>query len=224
MKKITKLASLLIAFVLLFTIFAVIPAQQVEAATHVYMKREINQYRMLWDRSGTTDVGLFMAGNDIAYCVEIGVDFTGGYNRDSMTLTDYQNLPGSIKNRLELIDYYTKLQGSETNDLWYSVAQFMIWDTIDPGLHYIFSTPGAMYGFMDYTSYLGYKATIDNKIANHAVKPSFDDQELEMSIGESRQLQDTNSVLSNFTFSSSDPSTVSVSQSGNTLTITMHKT
>lgn len=141
MKKIKKLASLLIAFILLFTMFAIIPVQQVMAATSVYMNGQINQFRLLYDYSGTTNVGFFHAGNDIAYCVEPGVDFIGGYDRDSVTLTDYQKLPRSIKNRLELIDYYTKLQGSETNDLWYAVAQFMIWDTIDPDLHYIFSTP-----------------------------------------------------------------------------------
>ena len=78
MKKIKKLASLLIAFVLLFTIFAVIPTQQVEAATYVYMDGTINQFRLLYDYSGTTNVGFFHAGNDIAYCVEPRVDFIDG--------------------------------------------------------------------------------------------------------------------------------------------------
>lgn len=80
-----------------------------------------------------------------------------------------------------------------------------------------------MYGLMDYIAYLANKAIINDKIANHNTKPSFNGGTYDLEIGESLQLQDTNGVLSNFVFSSSDPSVASVSQSGNTLTITMHK-
>ncbi len=67
------------------------------------------------------------------------------------------------------------------------------------------------------------RTSINQSIDKHSVVVSFDQGSYRLNRDENLQLVDNNQVLKDFVFTSSDPSIVSVTQSGNTLNLTAHQ-
>lgn len=153
-----------------------------------------------------------------AYCIE-AYEYYRSEDKELITLDDYEKFSPNIKRRLELIDYYGKLLGSLTDDQVHVTVQFMIWELTDG----VKASDYEFFNGMRDADFERIKTAINQAIDKHSVVVSFDKSSHQLNSQESLQLTDSNQVLSEFVFISSDPSIVSVTQTGNTLTVTAHK-
>ncbi len=156
-----------------------------------------------------------------AYCLEPGIMFISGF-KNTMTFAEYQKLTLETKKKVEIIDYYGKVNGSHLDngvqsDQWFAVSQFMIWDAVKPGV--IERIVPTLHGDMTPADFWAKKAIIDRQIARHEIRPSFHNTSVSLYVGESVSLTDTNQLLDEFNLKSNS-SAVSVVQNGNTLTLT----
>ena len=104
--------------------------------------------------------------------------------------------------------YYAYVNTNQSH--WnYAVGQLMVWE-------YLGYTPTA-HNIPDYEKR---KAEVNSAIAKMKVTPSFHNQEITLNIRESKTLTDTNGVLSDFKGKESIPEGITVTRSGNKLTIT----
>lgn len=168
------------------------------------------------DNYGRTYNGIFArlyAGGELAYCIEPAILFVSG-PKSTITLADYQGMEQSVKDRIELIDYYAKLMGAETNNHVYVTAQVMIWHVIEPSLVVNFQN-----GITE-NDFNTIRDQINARIQNHLTKPSFDGTTHQLKLNEPLVLTDTNQVLDNFTLSVTNPDVAKLSHLDNTLTIT----
>ncbi|MDO5568571.1 MAG: SpaA isopeptide-forming pilin-related protein [bacterium] len=152
-------------------------------------------------------------GNRVAYCIEPSVPEGTSYNVGDWSNTGLSN---DIKERIYLLAYYGyEYPGHQT--LKYKAAtQALIWETIlGSDSHVGFSTQRYSAGSTwDVTSE---RNDINNLIANHYNKPSFNGQTISGNVGETITINDNNGVLSNYNVIASNDADVSIS--GNTLTI-----
>ncbi len=168
------------------------------------------------DSHGRTYIGIFgrlYAGGELAYCIEPAILFVSG-PKSTITLADYQGMDQSVKDKIELIDYYAKLMGADTNNHVYVTAQVMIWHVIEPSLVVNFQN-----GITD-DDFNTIRAQINARIQNHLTKPSFDESSHQLKLNEPLVLTDNNQVISDFHLTLSHPEVAKLTQSGNTLTIT----
>lgn len=135
------------------------------------------------------------------FCVESGIFTTtvGGYITES-----YISLKKDI---LSKIAYYRYTNTSQSH-YDYGVTQVMIWEELDD--KYISST---------IPNYHQRKAEIMAMVNSHDTLPSWNNQEVSVTVGESITLTDSNGVLSGMTLESNNTN-ATLQQNGNTLTIT----
>lgn len=160
----------------------------------------------------------YNAGGQLAYCVEPHVVFESGH-KSSITLDAYNKLSDSIKNRVQLIDYYAKTLGAETNSTIRATAQFMIWEAV----HERFKVANMNFTNYSHETYNQIAGQINEMIDNHYLVPSFNQSSHQLKVGQSITLSDTNQVLDKYQLVSTDPSVVSVAQNQNSITLTAHK-
>lgn len=136
-----------------------------------------------------------------AFCIEHGVDLTGGSGFTPSELTIAEN------DRLSLISYYGyQLNPSPLN---YTVVQHMVWEELDDQL---LTTTVPNYG--------GLKSSILAKVSKHNAKPSFNAQAIELNVGDSITLTDSAGVLGNYQHLVENSANLKVEKSGNTLKLT----
>lgn len=153
-----------------------------------------------------------------AYCVE-AYQYYQSEDKKLITLDDYQKFSPDIKRRLELIDYYGKMLGSLSDDQVHVTVQFMIWELTDG----VDASDYEFFNGMTNSDFERIRTSINQSIDKHSVVVSFDQGSYRLNRDENLQLVDNNQVLKDFVFTSSDPSIVSVTQSGNTLNLTAHQ-
>lgn len=136
-----------------------------------------------------------------AFCIEHGVDLTGGSGFTPSELTIDE------KDRLSLISYYGyQLNPSALN---YTVVQHMVWEELGDQL---LTTTVPNYG--------GLKSSILAKVNKHNAKPSFNGQSIELNVGDSITLTDSAGVLSNYQHLVENSANLKVEKNGNTLKLT----
>ena len=184
--------------------------------TKVYVnKRESSGY-MRWQRVHTIikyDTG------QIVYCMQPMVLIEDGaiYNLTTEDYAGAQNLTAAQYDRIRLLAYYGYGYGNHTSTDWVSVTQVAIWRTTRPDMD-IFYSWGQQGANRDDSIFADKFAELENLLANHYTRPSFNTNSIETVIGKTETIVDGNNVLSKYQISSQ--TNVNASISGNNLNIT----
>lgn len=206
MKKVNKLINRLLLFVLI-TLPLITSASSVYAAEGSFHK--IGDWVSTWHSkllNGThwTEQGsnMMTVDGNPAFCIEHGIPLTepgAGFEPSELSIPE--------KDRLALIAYY----GYQTNPnaLTYTITQHIIWETLGNEL---LTT--------QVPNYQAEKQRILNQVNAHNIKPSFDKQTIELNVGESITLNDSNDVLNKYKVLANNSANLNVEKSGNTLKLT----
>ena len=140
---------------------------------------------------------LYDMDGEVAYCIQPNVKEGTHYNQGSWEDTGLSN---SIKERILLIGYYGYTYPGHQTLQYRAATQGMIWDTIvGGGANTTFHT--ARWAKGDTFDVSNEKAQIEDLIAHHYDRPSFNGGVYKAQVGETITLTDTNNVLSNYSAS-----------------------
>lgn len=194
---------------LVVTLSFVFPTIQSFAAT--VTDGIVANYSSSWRLNRTTgqlwtDNGVYQKRVDgvTAFCIEHGVDLTPGtgFNPSELTIKE--------KERLTLIAYYGyQLNPSVLN---YAITQALVWQELGDEL--LTTT------IPDYNAH---KKRILDKVANHNIKPSFQNKNIELNVNEEITLTDTTGSLQNYSNLMTNSANIKVEKSGNTLKLSANK-
>ena len=159
--------------------------------------------------------------NQFVYCLQPYTDIDNNLPYYDVIRDDYANILGLSEDqweRISLLAYYG-YQYSEngfnhSDNKWYAITQVMIWRTTNPesDIYFTDSLNGNRTSQFD-----GEIAELESLVSNHYKIPSFESN-ITLPIGQTKQLNDSNNVLSNFTIK--ETTNVSASINDNTLSIT----
>lgn len=159
--------------------------------------------------------------NKFVYCLQPYADIDNNLPYYDVIRSDYERVLGFSEEqweRISLLAYY----GYQYNDngydhsdhKWYAITQVMIWRTTNPESNIYFTD--TLNG--SYTSkFDGEMAELDRLVANHYKTPSLENGVV-LPIGQTKELNDSNGVLSNYTITGTENVTASIN--GNTLSVT----
>lgn len=159
--------------------------------------------------------------NKFVYCLQPYTDIDNNLPYYDVIRSDYERVLGFSEEqweRISLLAYY----GYQYNDngydhsdhKWYAITQVMIWRTTNPESNIYFTD--TLNG--SYTSkFDGEMAELDRLVANHYKTPSLENGVV-LPIGQTKELNDSNGVLSNYTITGTENVTASIN--GNTLSVT----
>lgn len=150
-----------------------------------------------------TDEGIYMikADGESVFYIEHSVITNGGSGFTPSEMTSAE------KERLSLIAYYGYQLNPTTEN--YRVTQHIIWQEYGDTL---IST--------QIPNYEQRKAEILGKVDRHSTKPSFQDQTIELDVGESVTLTDSANVLDNYKHLLENSANLKVEKNGNELKLT----
>ncbi|MFB5345723.1 SpaA isopeptide-forming pilin-related protein [Enterococcus faecalis] len=205
MNKKNNQAAALLSLLTMLAAFFVAPMTS-EAATVNYTK--VADYISTWyikAENGLhwTDEGIYLikADNEPVFCIEHSVIINGGSGFTPSEMTSAE------KERLSLIAYYGyQLNPTVEN---YGVTQHIIWQEYGDTL---IST--------QIPNYEQRKAEILSKVDRHRTKPSFQDQTIELNVGESVTLTDSANVLDSYKHLLENSANLKVEKHGNQLKLT----
>ncbi|MBQ3414470.1 MAG: Cys-Gln thioester bond-forming surface protein [Clostridia bacterium] len=192
----------------------IVNANAVQAATLNMNNSDYWYYRANGDGSNehSWHFTLYEVDGEVAYCIEPNIPEGTSYSQGSWEQT---GLPNSIKERILLIGYYGYTYPGHQTIEFRAATQGLIWDTIvGNGAHTTFWTERWQGGSQFNVS--AQQAEIENLIAHHYDRPSFNGGVYRLQVGETLTLTDTNGVLGNYDVSV-DGANYNVD--GNTLTI-----
>lgn len=155
----------------------------------------------------------YVDGN-VAFCIEPGIPegnpmIPGGWENTGLS--------NDIKQRMLLIAYYGYQYNGHQTQGYRAATQALLWETILGGnTRVTYSTARYGKGTVYDVSYE--RSVIENLVAHHYDKPSFNGTTITSQVGTPVTLTDTNNVLSNYQVYASNNANVSID--GNKLTIT----
>ena len=149
--------------------------------------------------------------NRTAYCIEPGIKEGTIYNQGDWNNTGLSN---SIRTRVYLLAYYGYDYPGHQTDSYRMATQAMIWEAVLGNTSVSFSS--GRWNAGDQIDVSAERNQIESLIANHYTRPSFNGQTINLNVGETTTLTDTNNVLEKFDISVSG---AEYSVNGNTLTI-----
>ena len=150
-----------------------------------------------------------------AFCIEPGIP--EGTNQYREVSFDQINMPNDVKQKVLLYSYYGYQYTGHQTQAYSAATQALIWEAVLGGNTQVtFNT--ARYGKGTPISVDNEKSVIQNLVAHHYDKPSFNGTTIKSQVGKSVTLTDNNNVLSNFDVYASNGADVSIN--GNQLTIT----
>lgn len=157
---------------------------------------------------------LYEVDGQVAYCIEPGIpEGTNNYIQGNWEQTGLSN---DIKERVLLIGYYGYTYPGHQTLQYRTATQGLMWDTIiGSGTHTTFWTQ--RYAKGEQFDVSAQQNEINNLIAHHYDRPSFNGGVYTAQVGETITLTDTNGVLGNYNVSVSG---ANYNVSGNTLRIT----
>ncbi|MEO2454677.1 SpaA isopeptide-forming pilin-related protein [Enterococcus faecalis] len=205
MNKITRKVTTLYSLLTIVVAFFITPAVAIAATV---TDQPIANYTTTWYLSRFN--GLHWTDNSVwmkkvdgvpAFCIEHGVTLSHGSGFEPSELT------GSEKDRLSLISYYG-YQVNPTNDN-YVITQHMIWEEL-----------GDQLLTSNVPNYGRRKAEILAQVAKHTAKPSFNNQTVELNVGDSITLTDQTGVLSNYQNLIENSVNLQINKNGNQLKLT----
>ncbi|MEG2447554.1 MAG: SpaA isopeptide-forming pilin-related protein, partial [Bacilli bacterium] len=149
--------------------------------------------------------------NQFSYCIEpweiISSDALYPDKIDINQLDDY------TLNQIALIAYYGYGYKGHTHEKWYYITQLMIWEQVDKTANFYFTDKlnGNKISPFDFEIY-----EINELVQKHSLKPSFDQNNYTILLGENLNLVDTNRVLPSYI---TKTDMFSYTQSGDNITI-----
>ena len=215
---------------LLFGLLALCPSIQVKAQT--YQETFNDKYKWIPDTFINKEKGstkkyqqLSMitrkSDNQFVYCIEPGtpLDSNEIYTGQDYDQAYVANMTQSQWRRIQLLAYYgygySDSEVNHTDLKWYSVTQFMIWQTVPHGYDIYFADSLNGNRISKYTSEM---AEMEALLSKHYATPDFGTTNFETVIGQTLKLTDNSGVLSKYEVTSN--SFISSSKSGNDLYLT----
>ena len=224
--KIGKYAMMSILFLL--TIFGIqtVHAEQYtgqaiwpsEHISNIYIKKDRNDGYSKWQQARFIRRS---EDNKFVYCLQPYADIDNNLPYYDVIRSDYERVLGFSEaqwERISLLAYYGYQyndNGYNHNDQkWYAITQVMIWRTTNPDSNIYFTD--TLNG--NYTSkFDGEMAELESLISNHHQTPNLESG-IVLPIGQTKELNDSNGVLSNYTITGTENVTASIN--GNTLSVT----
>lgn len=205
MNKILQIAATIFSLMTIVAAFLITPITALAANV---TDESVTNYTSTWNLrlfNGLhwTDNAVWMKKVDgiAAFCIEHGVDLTPGSGFEPSELSIAE------KDKLSLMAYY----GYQTNPTAsnYAVVQHMVWEELGDKL---LTT--------NVPNYAGLKSEILSKVSRHNAKPSFNEQTVELNVGDSVTLTDSAGVLSKYQHLVENSASLQVEKNGNTLKLT----
>ena len=139
--------------------------------------------------------------NQFVYCIQPGISTVEGvqligYDSD----WDIQaNVSNSEWNRISRLAYYGYGYKDDTHDhtnvKWYAVTQYMIWKTVPLGYDIYFTDK---LNGNRITRFENEIQEMEDLVSTHYTRPSFNNSNITMNVGETINLNDSNNVLNKF--------------------------
>lgn len=189
-----------------------------EHISNIYIKKDRNDGYSKWQQARFIRRS---EDNQFVYCLQPYADIDNNLPYYDVARSDYARVLGFSEEqweRISLLAYY----GYQYNDngynhsdhKWYAITQVMIWRTTNPDSNIYFTE--TLNG--SYTSkFDGEMAELERLVSNHYKTPSLENN-IVLPIGQTKELNDSNGVLSNYTISGTENVTASIN--GNTLSVT----
>lgn len=172
----------------------------IEGISYAKVKNGKTEYRQAKFKRRSSD-------NKIVYCIEPFVNMAENTNYKGYD-ANYEkvlSMSKSVWKRVSLLAYYgynyKKDDINHTADKWYPITQIMIWKTIDKNATFYWTDT---YEGKKVTKYTKEMEEIETLVKNHDKKPSFDGDNIDMSISTTLTLKDENEVLSDYKISNSN--------------------
>ena len=189
-----------------------------EHISNIYIKKDRNDGYSKWQQARFIRRS---EDNQFVYCLQPYADIDNNLPYYDVARSDYARVLGFSEEqweRISLLAYY----GYQYNDngynhsdhKWYAITQVMIWRTTNPDSNIYFTE--TLNG--SYTSkFDGEMAELERLVSNHYKTPSLENN-IVLPIGQTKELNDSNGVLSNYTITGTENVTASIN--GNTLSVT----
>lgn len=154
------------------------------------------------------------------YCIEPGTPVAQEaiYPGQDFDQSYVANMTTEQWRRISLLAYYGYGYGDHTDIKWYTVTQFLIWQTVPHGYDIYFTDTLNGNRITKYTDEMN---ELNRLVEEHYKAPSFTSSNIEMNIGDDLELNDTNGVLHNFEVA--NETGVNATIENNTLKITATK-
>ena len=151
------------------------------------------------------------------YCIEPGTPVSDGavYPGQDFDQSYVGQMTQEQWRRITLLAYYGYGYGNHTDIHWYTVTQYLIWQTVPHGYDIYFTDSLNGNRITKYTNEIN---ELNRLVEEHNISPNITNDTIDMVIGDTVELTDSNNVLNKFEVVDTD--NVSVSISGNTLSIT----
>lgn len=158
------------------------------------------------DRTRFFYAQILRVNNDIAYCIELGVDINTNIYSSTSNL-EISNLPKEKLNYIRLLAYYGYNYTNHKTNKYYLATQELIWELVgNTEIYWVqgLNANGPIYDLEDE------KNTILSLVNNHSAKPSFNNKTTEVVMGDTIELTDSNNVLSNYEIYNSNGNKVTI--------------
>lgn len=151
------------------------------------------------------------------YCIEPGTPVSDGavYPGQDFDQSYVGQMTQEQWRRITLLAYYGYGYGNHTDIHWYTVTQYLIWQTVPHGYDIYFTDSLNGNRITKYTDEIN---ELNRLVEEHNIRPNLSNDTIDMVIGDTVELTDSNNVLNKFEVIDTD--NVSASISGNTLSIT----
>ena len=151
------------------------------------------------------------------YCIEPGTPVSDGtvYPGQDFDQSYVGQMTQEQWRRITLLAYYGYGYGNHTDIHWYTVTQYLIWQTVPHGYDIYFTDTLNGNRITKYTNEIN---ELNRLVEEHNISPNITNDTIDMVIGDTVELTDSNNVLNKFEVVDTD--NVSASISGNTLSIT----
>lgn len=151
------------------------------------------------------------------YCIEPGTPVSDGavYPGQDFDQSYVGQMTQEQWRRITLLAYYGYGYGNHTDIHWYTVTQYLIWQTVPHGYDIYFTDSLNGNRITKYTDEIN---ELNRLVEEHNIRPNITSDTIDMVIGDTVELTDSNNVLNKFEIVDTD--NVSASISGNTLSIT----
>lgn len=224
MKKIIK--RLFNSFLLLLVGISVFPTLNVQAANYNDTFNDKYQWikgdyvvKQKGSKRAYQQMVVMIRNSDgqFVYCIEPGTPVSAGtvYPGQDYDQSYVANMTEEQWRRIELLAYYGYGYGDHTDLKWYSVTQFLIWQTAPHGYDVFFTDSLNGNRITKYTDEIN---ELNRLVNEHYKTPSFSNTTQNMNIGDTATFNDANGVLNQFEVASSDK--VSATINGNSLNVT----
>lgn len=154
--------------------------------------------------------------NHFAYCLEpfVSLNSNSNYFKYQSNYPTRLNISAQTWERVNLLSYYGYMYEGHEDLKWYAITQVLIWRTIYPTYDIYFTE--TLNGKRKENAYQNEIAEIEKLILAHKTNISFLSQTININLGQSVNLEDSNGVLNKFQI---DNSTLPVVINNNSLTI-----